>query len=60
MPAVDHLPAAYIDTDMRYRHTCIIGSGKEDQVSRLDIRLLYRCTDIIKPLGSQPSGIPYP
>ena len=39
MPAVDHLTAAYIDTDMRYRHTCIIGSGKEDQISRLDIRL---------------------
>lgn len=30
MPAVDHLPTAYIDTDMRYRHTCIIGSGKEN------------------------------
>ena len=32
---MDHLTIAYIDSNMRYWFSCIVGSGKEDQISWL-------------------------
>ena len=47
---MDHLTIAYIDSDMRYRLPCVVSSSKENQISRLRLRLGYWCTNCTVPV----------
>ena len=59
MSTMDHLTIAYIDSDMRYRLPCVVSSSKENQISRLCLRLGYWCTNVVQSLCSQSSCISY-
>ena len=53
---MQHDPAAHINTHMGNAR-CIIGTHKEHQISGTGIGRRYRGGNVVKSLGSQPSGI---
>lgn len=56
VPAVQHFPAAHIDTHMGYPR-CIVSAYKKDQVARPRVCGGYRGGNVVKPLGSQSARV---